>query len=197
MITLEPPLTRSLAWPRAGQHQALTEGPRYARTSGMSRWHRVRSGVRRDEHTTWHLWCGQMANEAATRAGALFTADTIPDNLPACGTCEGRARGAGQDDWPIPGNGVVFNPRRLTPPKHCPGSRKPMYAQLGTTAGRCLVCGAVEALRVMGGPYDGRVAIVQHPPGEGLVPGCPFHAWTGLVVRSGVVVCLCTLQEGP
>lgn len=197
MIALEPPLTRSgaIGWSHIDWGQPLAVGPRYVRTSGMSRWHRPRSGTRRQNgHTSYHLWCGQLVSTGSLKAPGVLTADTIDDELPVCGTCEGRACGAGQDDWPGDGE-LLFSPRRLTPPKHCPGSRREgFFAQIGTTAGRCLVCGAIESLRGMGGPYNPKWAMVQHPPAEGLVPGCPFHAWTSITVRDGAVVCHCAAE---
>lgn len=191
-VALEPPLTRSGPWRHDGV--ALLVGPRYVRTSGMSRWHRVRSGSRKSNGSvTWHLWCGQMANESNLKAGEILTAER-PDDLPSCGTCEGRARGAGQDDWPGDGE-IVFSPRRLSPPKHCPASRRDrFFVEVSPRVGRCLVFGSYESLRCMGGIYNGYWGIVQHQPADGLIPGCPFHAWAYLTIHNGRAVCQCSLN---
>ena len=192
-VVLEPPLTNSGVWHGGGVRakEALAVGPRYMRGAAQSRWHRVRSGVRwSDDTVSWTLWCGQVVSRGSNR----LTADRMADDLPVCGTCEGRACGAGQDDWPLEGPGLLFSPRRLTAPKHCPGSRKEAYEALSLSAGRCLVCGSVESVRAMGGPYNGRVAMIQHSPGAELVPGCPFHAWRELRIVDGSVVCGCRVE---
>ncbi|NRQ40690.1 hypothetical protein HII36_54105 [Nonomuraea sp. NN258] len=181
-VALEPPLTR-----RGLSHgQPLTTGPRYIRTAAMSRWHRPRDGVRLDHGAVYGLWCGQTAHEHR----GLLTADQVPDGLPTCGTCEGRAAGAGQDSWTGVGS-VVFSPRRLTPPARCPGSRTTWCEELGNNVARCLACGAYASLRASGGGYDPRWGLVNHPPGPGLVAGCPFHAWHEMTLTNGRVQCRC------
>jgi hypothetical protein len=68
-----------------------------------------------------------------------------------------------------------------------------MYEQQhGGRVGRCLVCGTYEPIRAMGGPYNGRAALVQHPPGPDLVPPCPFHRWKHLVAVGDTALCSCT-----
>src|SRR5258708_3084610 len=121
-VVLEPPLTRSgvSLFGRVRRDEALVVGPRYVRTGGLSRWHPSRKGTRyADGRVSYGLWCG-----AGFVSGEFLTADRVADDFPVCGTCEGRACGAGQDDWPGDGPGLLFSPRRLTPPKYCPGSRK-------------------------------------------------------------------------
>ena len=197
MVVLEPPLTRSGAvslLPVDSPHrerEPVVVGPRYMRSSGQSRWHRTRSGVRyNDGRVAWSLWCGQ----AMHRGKEYVTAEQVLDGVQVCGTCEGRAVGAGQDDWAAGGPGLVFSPRRLVPPKFCPGSRRERtWVEIARAVGRCLICGVVEPLRVMGGVYDPKFAIVQHRPGPGLVPGCPFHAWKQLTISDGLAVCLCRI----
>lgn len=193
-VVLEPPLTRSGAWAYGKPHnygQPLATGPRYVRTRNMSRWHRSRSGTRRDDHVTYYLWCG-----AGYVSGEFLAVEQISDGLPACGTCEGRACGAGQDEWPGDGE-LLFSPRRLIPPKYCPGSRRERFAvEIGRSVGQCLACGTVAPMRCMGSVYSGKYAITQHEPGPGLVPGCPFHAWNELAIHDGTAKCLCQIPRG-
>lgn len=193
-VVLEPPLTRS-GVTRYGpvlRDEALATGPRYVRTGGMSRWHRARNGTRyADGRISYGLWCG-----GGFVSGGFLSADTVSDGLPVCGTCEGRACGAGQDDWPGDGPGLLFSPRRLTPPKYCPASRKEhVFEQVARAVGRCLVCGSLEPLRGMGGAWNPKFAISQHEPGPGLIPGCPFHAWNSLAIYDGQVMCLCRVPR--
>jgi hypothetical protein len=193
-VVLEPPLTRSGACSRWEQ-VPLPTGPRYLRSGGMSRWHRPRSGVHMPPNELWpkgrtvfHVWCGQLVT------GAYLSADLVDDGLPVCGTCEGRACGAGQDDWAGEG-ALLFSPRRLVPPKFCPASRREMFEQVSRSVGRCLVCGSLEPVRGMGGAYNPKFAITQHEPGPGLVPGCPFHAWTALTIHHGQAMCACRVPH--
>ncbi|MGW5616228.1 hypothetical protein [Streptomyces sp. NPDC003877] len=190
MILLLPPATSSTV---SLDVEPLTEGPRFVRTRGMNRWHRPRSGVRFPERdrTVYGCWCGYGVG-GSERAGAFLAADEPPAGEPVCATCEGRAAGAGQDNSPT-GRPLVFNPRHITPPKTCPGSRSSrLYEPLpGGRAGRCLACGDVQPIRAMGGPYNPRAAIVQHPVGAALVPPCPFHRWRQLTARDGRVLCTC------
>jgi hypothetical protein len=189
-VVLEPPLTRSSGWTvvNGRRPEPLDTGPRFVRTAQMSRWHRPRSGQRQhDGRITYGLWCGQSIYRE------FLDCDERPTDLPVCATCEGRAIGAGQDEWRRDGPGLIFTPRRLTPPKTCPGSRRSLYEQISPRVGRCLVCGSAEPLRSMGGPYNGRTAVTSHPPGPDLVPGCPFHGWQDLVLHAGAVTCGCTI----
>lgn len=172
--------------------EPLTEGPRFVRTRGMSRWHRPRSGIRftdRDR-TTYGCWCGYGVG-GSEKAGTFLAAEEPPTGEPVCGTCEGRAAGAGHDDSPT-GRLLIFNPRWIDPPKKCPGSRSSLYEELsGGRVGRCLACSDAHPLRAMGGPYNSRYAIVQHPTGGALVAPCPFHRWRQLVARDGRACCDC------
>jgi hypothetical protein len=178
-VQLEPPLTRSSPWPHTGHppDEALPAAPRYMRHETMSRWHRPRSGVRRGR-------TGLAAITHQPQRGELV-----------CGTCEGRAIGAGQDAWPVrDGPSLVFEPRRLTPPARCPGSRRERLAErAGLNVLRCLACGELAPGRVSGGPWNSMYGPVNHPPGPGLVPGCLFHAWDQLIVHDGKAICACQM----
>lgn len=56
MPLLLPPATYSTV---ALDVEALTSGPRFVRTRGMSRWHRPRSGRRYpDDRVVYDAWCG-------------------------------------------------------------------------------------------------------------------------------------------
>jgi hypothetical protein len=188
-VTLFPPLSYGVADMGA---EPLDEGPRFARTTGMSRWHRPRSGVRfPDGRTVYSLWCGQHAG-GLHKAGPLLTADSTPAGDLVCATCDGRSVGAGQETHGPAGRTLTFGPRGMTPPKYCPGSRTALYEPLpGGTTARCLACGDVHPIRAMGGPYASRCAIVQHPPGPALFTPCPFHRWRHPTARAGRLACAC------
>jgi hypothetical protein len=111
-----------------------------------------------------------------------------------CGTCEGRALGAGHDR----NDGrrdLLFEPYPR-PPKWCPGRDlfTPIddprgYPRVGT----CLVCSAVEPIRASSYGYAfSQVGLRKHEPLE-LIDGCPFHAWQYLTTHDGRAVCRCTL----
>lgn len=190
-VALLPPITSAPAQFLTDMHP-LTEGPRFVRTRAMSRWHRPRSGIHftdRDR-TVYGCWCGYGVG-GSERAGTFLATEEPPAGELVCATCEGRAAGAGQDDSPT-GRPLIFTPRGITPPTTCPASRSSLYAELsGGRVGRCLACGDMQPLRAMGGPYNSRYAIVQHPTGSNLVAPCPFHRWNQLVARDGHAVCEC------
>ena len=195
-VRYEPPLTHSFPqphWPRA---TALRTGPRWLR--GRTRWHRVRSGVRyadRD-HATFHLWCGQMLFEHRVPAAADLPPE---DGVPFCGTCEGRAVGAGHPSpLPIPDGALVFSPERLIPPRWCPGggtgSARHLAEKVAQRVMRCGACG--ELVPMKNATWrEWRESPRQHEPGAGLVPGCPLHAWRHLVRTTEGVACQCAGLE--
>ncbi|MET7713728.1 hypothetical protein [Streptomyces sp. NPDC005407] len=187
-VSLLPPLTYSIG---VIDGEPLTEGPSFIRTRSMSRWHRPRNGVRYDNgRTVYGAWCGYGIG-GSERAGGFLSTDTLPAGDPVCATCDGRAVGAGQDTGPA-GRQLLHTPRTLKPPTNCSGSRTALYTELGGgTVGSCLVCTDAHPLRAMGGPYNSRYAIVQHPPGPGLVTPCPFHAWRQPALKDGRLVCTC------
>jgi len=202
-VVLEPPLTRSGTWrpDDCPPDEPLITAPRFMRSSyprhgNLGRWHRTRNGIRigRTGHVVYHTWCGQ--NMFASRS---LTAEQPAAGELTCGTCEGRAIGAGQDTWPVPGApDLVFEPRRLTRPRKCPGSRSEyLYQRAGMCVLRCLACGELVPGRSGGSPYNPRFGPVNHEPGPGLVPGCPFHAWSSLTVHEGRAVCGCKVPRSP
>lgn len=182
-ITLIPPLGRSGApWLREDwRTEALTEGPAFVRSDGMSRWHRTRSGTLRtrggEEHVSYQVWCGQFVY--ASRA--MHATDSPTDSLPICGTCDGRALGA---DPNRPDR--IFVPLTLAPPRFCPN--RTLFEPAGSNVGRCQACGELAPVKVHG--WNGTPKLQQHVPFD-LVPGCPFHAWRSLVVHAGLVMCRC------
>lgn len=196
---LHPPVTGSTGGPR--DVEALLEGPCWVRSRNGTRWHRPRSGVvypaacwSPEPYTAWSLWCGQSAFDHR-----VIGRDEIPDDgVPCCGTCEGRAVGAG---YPAllgdPLAPTIFSPHGLTPPKRCPGSRSWPHQRQGRI-GTCDVCGETLALRGGGGAYAPTDGLVNHAPGPGLVMGCEFHAWRRLVIRESDarVVCRCEVPMG-
>lgn len=187
-VALLPPVTNSVL--SVHDMEALTVGPRFVRTRGMSRWHRPRSGVRfvERDRVVYSCWCGYGVG-GSDRAASFLAAEEPPAGDPVCGTCEGRAAGAGHDNSPT-GRKLLFSPRHVEPPKTCPASRKGLFEELpGGRVGRCLVCGDMQPLRAMGGAYNPRYAIVQHPTGQALVPPCPFHRWRNLKAVDGRITC--------
>ncbi|MEU0078633.1 hypothetical protein ABZY58_12105 [Micromonospora tulbaghiae] len=192
-VALLPPFTRSMA--RDLTAVPLNSGPRYVRGPASSRWHRVRAGVQRTDRTTWDLWCGPFMQQRDDRP--IRTADHLDPGEQVCGTCVGRALGAGQDDVPAGMPGLVFSPRWLNPPKLCPGSGSeqligPRPESSHRSVGVCLACGDLVGVRCMGRRYDTRVGLTSHEPGAGLLPACPFHSWQYVVLRpSGRAGCTC------
>lgn len=180
-VTLLPPLTRSGAWAGRTHGEALREGPGYARTRNMSRWHRVRSAVQHTldgeaRHVSYQAWCGQQLYSGSCRA-----VDVPDDGAPVCGTCEGRAEGHNPQRPDL-----LFTPWDLTPPAWCPS--RLIYTQEGPNVGRCCLCGELAPIRAYG--WNGRAKIQRHLAKD-LVAGCPFHAWREMTAVDGVAVCRC------
>ncbi|QLF83224.1 hypothetical protein QEN61_gp40 [Streptomyces phage Eklok] len=188
-VMLLPPITFGIGRTDA---EPLDTAPRFVRTGGMSRWHRPRSGVRTtDNRTIYAVWCGQHVG-GLRAARTMLTAETVPDGLPVCATCDGRAVGAGQEQDGPAGRRLLYGPRSLTPPRWCPASRSALYEPLpGGTTGRCLACSDTHPIRAMGGPYASRAAIVQHPPGAALFAPCPFHRWRRPTATAAGLHCMC------
>lgn len=192
-VRYEPPLTRSGVWPPGQHNVALPTGPRWMR--GASRWHRIRSGIQHRTfaaHTSYHAWCGQILYPDKARG---MTDELPADGAPLCGTCEGRAAGAGHPS-PLSGPQLLFSPMRLKPPRWCPGgapkghlAEESLRREIGRNVVRCVVCGEVTRLKRMAWT-EWRVMPAQHEAGPGLVPGCPEHAWNHLAWR-GEVYCGC------
>ncbi|NUS55865.1 MAG: hypothetical protein HOV66_13565 [Streptomycetaceae bacterium] len=193
-VRYEPPLTRSL--PHRNDPQVLWTGPRFVR--GASRWHRVRSGTLHRHGEAWLMWCGQ------TRFGIdkpQRTDDLPAGGLPLCGTCEGRAAGAGHTS-PLAGDvDLLFRPNRLIPPRWCPGGApngpaRVLAQQISPRVVRCGACGeTVPEKRYRWHDYGTGPQAAQHEPGPGLVPGCPLHAWRHLVRTVEGVACECAGLE--
>ncbi len=194
-VALLPPLTSSCAdWD--GRTVPIFEAPRYMRGRGMSRWHRPRCGRRyADGRESLSFWCGFGVN-----AEVALVADVVPEPEPVCGTCEGRALGAGQDDTPAGMPRLAFEPRWLSPPAMCPGSgghpHWGLFEDLARGVGRCLVCQELVGLRANGNAYTGGYGPVRHAPGPGLFSPCPWHAWNFPARRSDATVgCRCGWRE--
>ncbi|MFF1792633.1 hypothetical protein ACFVXQ_00070 [Kitasatospora sp. NPDC058263] len=170
--------------------EPLADGPRYVKTDRMTRWHRVRSGVRYgDGRTVYQLWC-----VGAVFDDRFFSKDSLPADALVCGPCDGRAVGSGQEPAGPTGRSLVFRPRDVQPPAVCPGSRTERLTQAipPGTVGRCLACADLHPVRAMGGPYNPRAAIVQHSPGGRLAAPCPFHRWKYLQASAdGGLACSC------
>lgn len=205
---LEPPYTRGGFNPNTSDHEAVAEGPLLVRTRTMSRWHRVKTGIRFTDQggrISWDLWCGQSASDTNT-----IGRDDLPtDGLPVCGPCEGKALGAGYNGTAaiVAGEALLlFEPEsqtRFRPPTRCPGSGRSLWLPADVPAadnvGRCAVCGLHVALgwrrRGTGYSCDSWEAPKDHAPGEDLVEPCLFHAWDSLTIHHGAAVCACALQR--
>lgn len=178
----------------------LTTARRYVRGKGCGRWHRVRAAVVYPAGThgwmghNWlavEYWCGPHVVDLPKRP--LLWTDELSDGEPVCGTCVGRALGAGQDQVPTDLPPMVFDPRWQTPPRWCPGSgRSSLWRRIGRAdvAGMCLVCG--EAVPIRARPFPGwGYGMQRHLTGPDVVEPCPFHAWKRLVEQDGRVRCGC------
>jgi predicted RNA-binding Zn-ribbon protein involved in translation (DUF1610 family) len=194
---LEPPYSRSAASPEPGREPVLV-APILVRTRGMGRWHRPRSGIHYTDRyrlpwkhgsTSLTLWCGQFVHDLSE----AVTADTAGRDL-LCGTCEGRAVGAG---YPPVGvevrSELVFSPRSTyRTPAVCPGVKRRLVPDDRARAVACPACGELVALRASTRGYDFDVNLQGHPPGDGLVPPCPFHSWDELILcADGSARCAC------
>lgn len=167
-------------------YEPIMEGPAFARTRAMGRWHRVRSGYHaldewRDEiRTVWHLWCGPACGTGFTNPPILT--DDPDERDPICGTCQGRWEGWRND------RNLIFQPRLLTPPKDCPGSRDIAADDMGR-CGLCWHCGQVIPWRVYG--WTGRPLLQRHDAGDTLIEPCLMHGWRQMRRVNGVTVCKC------
>lgn len=144
--------------------------------------HRPRSGHRRpDGRTSYSSWCGQLLYNP-------IPVDRPDAATPLCGSCEGKAVGAG---WPAASDIVLgavtfpvvpqrFTPRPyFDPPRRCPGGQRDLYLPdpANWRRGTCMVCGAAVALRASGAWWsDSSFGPVHHPP-EHIIPPCRWHAW--------------------
>lgn len=198
-VALLPPTTSSGgSW--SGQ-LPLNEAPRYVRGRGNSRWHRVRCAVTYPpmhgfgERTIYTYWCGPSGTDGTEKYGPLWLVDDVPAGEPVCGTCVGRALGAGQDDTPAGLPPLLFSPRWRTPPTVCPGSNKQnLMVALNPqiTVGLCLACGSVERVHALGRGYSAYgYGLIKHAPSSDIVEPCPFHAWSQMVARDGRAACRC------
>lgn len=194
------------------RQEALRVGPllirsAYMRQGRASYWHRPRHGVTwpgQGHRISWQPWCGSALS---TTNGVEYAHEVPDDGRRVCGTCEGRAQGAGHPPValaPMHGIGVVFSPRRPTdPPRTCPGSQSLAceelpYAKGHGSRGRCLVCGLTIRLRGHGGWLRSGYGMQIHAPGPGLVPGCEWHGWRRLgITADRRIVCAGCNRDTP
>lgn len=192
--------------PTWGHHgtnpRILDEGPAFMIShSPLARYcHRPRSGTRYHNRDCYHTWCGQSLHNP-------IPVDR-PDALtPLCGTCEGRAVGAGWPTWTeTTGNtngplGITrFTPRPyFDPPNTCPGTMSDYYLpEPGNwRSGTCLVCHDHVQLRSSStnGGYTSTFGPRKHVPYQ-MIPPCRHHAWrtlTWLDRARYLVGCRCRL----
>jgi hypothetical protein len=162
-------------------------------TSGSSQaryCHRPRSATRHtgQDRISVHAWCGQLLVHAA---GFHYLP---PVDMPVCGTCEGRAVGAG---WPTseeiitarpvePWPAQRFTPRPcFDPPRWCPVGEGQVGRRNGEAwlvdpdderRGVCLMCHAEVQLRWRGDTLNGWWGPQRHEPLE-MIPPCRLHGW--------------------
>jgi len=193
-VTYAPPIPRPFNSYRDPSREYVLLATGAPWIPGPTRMHRARTVLERVGGTgvVTHLWCGSHRYDPPT---ALVTeADTI------CGTCEGRAIGAGQPSTlelltrPHEVSPLLFSPRVASPGKTCPG--------VGTVLGDpdrrlCFVCGESVKFRGMGGPWRSRYCLESHAPGPGLIAPCVWHGWSSLVMRGSDVVCACATEGNP
>jgi hypothetical protein len=175
----------------------VLHAPRYVRTSRSTRWHRPRYGKRfSDQHPwapgkeTFTVWCGQGVG--ARLQQPLLWSGSVPDGEPVCGTCEGRALGAGQDPTPEGMPGLVFSGRYGLAPEWCPGGgTKLAVPHDGNRVATCRVCRRVEPMRACGGRYHADWKLAAHEATT-LPDPCPEHGWYSLVPNGPADVrCAC------
>lgn len=174
--------------------EPLLFAPRYVRTRNMGRWHRPRYGFRhRDGRESVTMWCGQTV----TRLSAALGRGDVPSTDEACGTCEGRALGAGIDPTPDGLPRLVFTGRYGQPPKKCPGSRSERLAVEDPDNWRratCRVCHEYVKMRAGGSVYNSSWGMALHAPGPALVDPCPEHGWYHLRPAGEMgVTCACMI----
>jgi len=156
----------------------------YENPKVRDRWHQTRLSV--------DLWCGQIARNP--------TLHSVPmDGLPLCGTCEGRAVGAGYPTTEELINGdadltrypLLFSPRQdFAPPGRCPNLDCDDVP--GTGSYCCVVCGHLGRW-AQGNGYCTANHMAHHKPADGMCPPCPNHAWNELKwhPRSRWLACKC------
>lgn len=190
LTVLEPPFARGGTWYTTARVDPVHLGPLLARSTVTGRWHRPRSGVqvtlpsKRQSHLAYRSWCGQTLFAHRSRF-----ADTVPDGDELCGTCEGRAVGAGHVPIGIePTELLVFRPAsQYHQPPVCPAVKLRLVPH---TEGwprwvACPACGEQTKIRATGGPYYSTVTLQRHPPGPALIDPCPFHGWSCLRLPAG------------
>jgi hypothetical protein len=96
---------------------AVTRGPKLAMSIYMTRWHRPRWAVVRVPygHVSYHMWCNSELTAWPKRNGAhtAIYANEVPAGHILCGTCEGRAVGAGYEPLGVePFVKLHFTPRQ-------------------------------------------------------------------------------------
>lgn len=199
MAKYAPPLTNAPArFGDALTHEAIAEGPAYARSSRGSRWHRVRSSYRHlrewdgQIHQVWTYWCGQAGYERLN--AGIMLADERPAGEPSCGTCEGRAIGYDSEhpEW-------IFTPWRIDRTEKCPGSgtRKGDDSKGSHWRdGECWTCGEIVRFTWSHSRYGGSDwSVGPHAPGSALMEPCDFHGWREIIRVDGVSVCKCQCVE--
>jgi hypothetical protein len=188
MIDLELPYGQG----GRGDDIALKAAPMFGRTKSMQRWHIPRAGVLHD-HTrvSYSVWCSATYLDPTSSKRPALLVDEITDDLPVCGTCVGRAQGAGHAVPVVAVTheaGIVFEPRHIRRPRTCPGAKTSEWHPVNFRVGRCKVCDEYMPIRARGGPYDSHTALAAHEPGPGLVNPCPFHAWDRITLEG---ICSC------
>lgn len=160
--------------------------------------HRPRAAHRYPGRIAYWLWCGNSIHDGI---GLYFP----QQGRPVCGTCEGRAIGAG---WPTseqiitgrtaePWPRTRFTPRPLfDPPRWCPG-RFWIDDPSNWRRGTCLECHADVKLRSKGTWHRPSWGPEQHEPYQ-MIPPCRRHGWlrtTWLDRSTHTIGCACRLPK--
>lgn len=189
MIELEPPYREH---GRDGD-VALKRALMFGRTATMTRWHIPRSGVLRgNAFRTFTVWCSAIGMHPDRPRNPTLMVDEITDGVPVCGTCVGRARGAGHEIPVIEVqhvSDIVYEPRHIRIPRSCPGAARTDFIHVNVFVGRCPACKEYMPIRGGNRGYDWTPPkLRQHEPGPGLVDPCPFHMWDRITPEG---VCSC------
>lgn len=193
MIDLELPYTHAN---RREHDVVLRKAPTYGRNAAMSRWHVPRTGTLRDGvMRSFTIWCSAAILRPDDLKRPALMVDEITDDVPVCGTCVGKATGAGHA---VPAiaveheGGLIYLPHQVRIPSTCPGSNYITWHEVNVFVGRCLVCLDYMPIRHSRGYETGYSRLRVHTPATTLVDPCPWHAWDRITAEG---ICSCGAES--